>query len=168
MGTLESTVTTTASVRLKLSPRLRLTLLSTPLASTPLLSPPTLTVWLPPPPLAAWFAPSSLMSPPLLSTLDTTLVSTLDSPPSTATTTASVRLRPSPRPTPSARSMPAFPLSTPTPLATPTTSATPPTTTDKSPEDGKPKPIGPNVAPWWRKPAVLLNCVTCAMNQING
>merc|ERR1712107_576013 len=49
------------------------------------------------------------------------------SPPSTATTTASVRLRPSPRPTLSARSMPDFPLSTPTPLATPTTSATPPT-----------------------------------------
>merc|ERR1711994_563053 len=128
----------------------------------------------------------ALMSPPLLSTLDTTLVSTLDSPPSTATTTAGVRLRLSPRPTPSARSMPDFPLSTPTPLATPTTSATPPTlatpttptlttatatpatTTDKSPEDRKPKPIGPNVAPWWRKPAVLLNCETRAMNQING
>merc|ERR1712211_159690 len=59
-------------------------------------------VWLPPPPLAASFppssvllpAPSSLMSPPLLSTLDTTPVSTLDSPLSTVTTTASVRLRP--------------------------------------------------------------------------
>merc|ERR1712203_148088 len=49
-----------------------------------------------------------------------------------------------------------------------TATATPATTTDKSPEDRKPKPIGPNVAPWWRKPAVLLNCVTRAMNQING
>merc|ERR1711963_922339 len=116
-------------------------------------------------------APSSLMSPPLLSTLYTTLVSTLDSPPSTGTTTASVRLRPSPTPTPSATPTTS---ATPPTLATPTTptlttaTATPATTTDKSPEDRKPKPIGPNVAPWWRKPAVLLNCVTRAMNQING
>merc|ERR1711910_149465 len=32
----------------------------------------------------------------------------------------------------------------------------PATTTDKSLEDREPKAIGPNVAPWWRKPIVLL------------
>merc|ERR1712183_1217014 len=107
--------------------------------------------------------------------------STTDSLPSTATTTASARLRLSP--TPLARFTLVFPLSTPTLLATPTTldtpptlatpatltlttaTATPATTTDKSSKDREPKPIGPNVAPWWRKPIVLLTCVTCAMNQ---
>merc|ERR1712212_153458 len=107
----------------------------------------------------------------------TLLESTPDSPPSTATTTAtttaSARLRLSP--TPLARFTLVFPLSTPTPLATPTTldtpptlatpatlmltTATPATTTDKSSKDREPKPIGPNVAPWWRKPIVLLTCV---------
>merc|ERR1712193_342294 len=137
---------------------------------------------------------SVLMCPPLwcptlppLSTLESTLEftpestlleSTPDSPPSTATTTAtttaSARLRLSP--TPLARFTLVFPLSTPTLLATPptldtpatlmltTATATPATTTDKSSNDSEPKPIGPNVAPWWRKPIVLLTCVTCAMN----
>merc|ERR1711971_547080 len=43
--------------------------------------------------------------------------------------------------------------------------ATTATSSDKSSKDWEPKPIGPNVAPWRRKPIVLLTCVTCAMNQ---
>merc|ERR1712192_22348 len=49
--------------------------------------------------------------------------------------------------------------------STATTTATTATSSDKSSKDWEPKPIGPNVAPWWRKPIVLLTCVTCAMNQ---
>merc|ERR1719234_2997650 len=45
--------------------------------------------------------------------------------------------------------------------------ATTATSSDKSSKDWEPKPIGPNVAPWRRKPIVLLTCVTCAMNQKN-
>merc|ERR1712037_575121 len=96
------------------------------------------------------------------STPESTLVSTTDSLPSTATTTASVRLRLSPS-TPTTTDTP-----TPDTLATPDTpdtlatltlvwaTATPATTTDKSLEDREPKAIGPNVAPWRRKPIVLL------------
>merc|ERR1739838_656534 len=109
-----------------------------------------------------------------------------DSLPSTATT-ASVRLRLSPTPlaTPTTSDTPptlatatsppllstlestleSTPESTTLTMATATTA----TSSDKSSKDWEPKPIGPNVAPWWRKPIVLLTCVTCAMNQkING
>merc|ERR1712001_233865 len=107
-----------------------------------------------------------------MGTPESTLVSTTDSLPSTATTTASVRLRLSPS-TPTTMDTP-----TPDTLATPDTpdtltlvwaTATPATTTDKSLEDREPKAIGPNVAPWWRKPIVLLTwCVTCAKNKKGG
>merc|ERR1712051_1064672 len=92
----------------------------------------------------------------LESTPESTLVSTTDSLPSTATTMASVRLRLSPS-TPTTMDTPTP--DTPDTLATLTlvwATATPATTTDKSLEDREPKAIGPNVAPWWRKPIVLL------------
>merc|ERR1712037_419757 len=127
-----STAITTASVRLRPSPRLMLrpTLSCTPLESTlPLLPPPTPTELLPLLSAALSLPSSAATSPPL--------PSTLTSPPPPCTPTL-------------------LPLlctleSTPESTLVSTTDSLPSTatTTDKSLEDREPKAIGPNVAPWW-------------------
>merc|ERR1712154_305673 len=102
--------------------------------------------------------PSAALSLPSSAATSPPLPSTLTSPPPPCTPTLLpllCTLESTPESTLDTLATPDTP-DTPATLPLVWATATPATTTDKSLEDREPKAIGPNVAPWWRKPIVLL------------